>query len=284
MNKRRRRTAVGVLSSLVIVVCAWLLTNALLDRQEAALFARTGSISVPEVSWTRRGPQDDRNSDQNLDAVKLEERLMVKILENWNAPASYARPHEPVEGQLNIEQAVTMARVGLSHFAAQGIVSSELLEDDFSRINASLWENRPAMMENQSSMQVRIGMELPPEYSYWVVTFDNTKMGARLTLNAVTGEIWRADVFLYQAGTMPADLDVVEMTEVYAAYLGLEGEDCIIYDQTRAIKGFGRNMLSVIAEKKKAAGYGGVSLYLSEFRSATRGLDKTMEIVVELND
>jgi len=285
MNKQGIYTAVGVAFSLVIALCGWILTNTLLDRQEAMLLVATGNIHVPSVLEATAGTGKETNSSSNPNTAKLKEEVMAKILANWDAPGGNVRPHEPVEGQLNMEQALTAAETGLSYFSTHGIIPLELLEDEFTRTNASLWENRPAMKGNQPNMRVRVSTKLPPEYSYWAITFDNEKISIRLTLNAVTGAIWRADVFSYQAGTILTELDVVEMIEIYAAYLGLDGGDSLtfIVNETWAVKGFAGNIIGVTAVKsEKGAGdpksYSGISLYLSESGPPARGEDIAVEI------
>ncbi|NLK51591.1 MAG: hypothetical protein GX295_03980 [Syntrophomonadaceae bacterium] len=290
MNKQDIYTTVGVAFSLMIAFCGWILTNTLLDKQETVLLSVTGSIHAPSVLGTTAGTGNDANSNSTpkikteliTDETKLEEGVMAKILANWNAPKSHARPHEPVEGQLSMEQAITAAKNGLSHFNTHGIIPPELLKDEFTRTNASLWENQPAIKENQSDTRVKVSMELPPEYSYWAITFGNEKMSVQLTLNAVTGAIWRADIFSYQAGTIFANLDVVEMVEIYAAYLGLNGGDSLSFNETWASKGFAGDIISVTATKNETGvdstkSYSGISLYLSEFGRSAR----YMNIVVE---
>lgn len=283
MNKQGIYTAVGITLSLMIAFGGWILTNTLLDKQETVLLSKTGSIYVPAGLKTTAGSANDANS--NLppktktellpNETKLEEGVMAKILANWNAPQSYARPHDPVEGQLNMEQAITAAKNGLSYFSTQGIIPPELLENEFTRTKASLWENHPAFKENPSDPRVRVSIELPPAYSYWVITFDNEKLNVRLMLNAVTGAIWRADIVSYQAETTFTDLDVVEMIEIYAAYLGLDGGGTLNFNETWASKGFAGDIISVTAIKKGtgvggAESYNGISLYLSEFGRPAR--------------
>lgn len=280
MNKQGIYTAVGIAFSLMIAFGGWILTNTLLDKQETVLLSKTGSIYVPAGLKTMAGSANDANS--NLppktktellpNETKLEEGVMAKILANWNAPQSYARPHDPVEGQFSMEQAITAAKNGLSHFSTQGIIPPVLLENEFTRTKASLWENHPAFKENPSDPRVKVSTELPPAYSYWVITFDNEKLNVRLMLNAVTGAIWRADIVSYQAGTTLTDLDVVEMIEIYAAYLGLDGGATLNFNETWASKGFAGDIISVTAIKGvgSAEGYYGISLYLSEFGRPAR--------------
>jgi len=240
MNKHVIYTAAGVMFSLTIAFCGWILTNTLLDGQETMLLAATGSFHDPSAN--------DETMTANTD-LKLEAEEIAKILGNWNTLGSYTRPHEPVEGQLNMEQAITAAKDGLSYLSKQGIIPKEFLEEKFNRTNASLCQNQPATMDGNKSSYTMVKVELPPEYSYWDITFDNKKVGVQLTLNAVTGKMWKVHIVSYQDMDTFNNLDLEDLIKMYAAYLGLEGGDSLSVSETMASKGFEGDIISIVAVK-----------------------------------
>jgi hypothetical protein len=173
---------------------------------------------------------------------------MAKILRNWNAQGSYARPHEPVKGQLNMEQAINEAKNGLTYLSRKGVIPKNMLEEGFIHTNASLLENRPTFGKGKSYVTDK--EELPPEYSYWNITFDNEKIAVQITLNAVTGKMWRVDINSYQDMGMFSNQDLRNIIEIYADYLGLEGGDTLNVSDNIASKGFAGDVIRIVAVKK----------------------------------
>lgn len=278
MSKQGVYTTAGVALAIMIGFCGWLLTNSLLDRQEALMLATTGSIRIAPLAYSSSNP--------NVETAPITAEMMAQILQNWNEPGSLMRLHEPVEGQLGMEQAIAAAETGLSYFSTHGIIPPELLENEFTRITASLCENQPAVKADPQKYVI-VTKQLHPEYSYWRIFFFNEKVSAQLTLNAVTGKIWRADIFSYQAGTTVFnDLNVLEMMKNYAAYLELDGGDygdSLDFNETWASEGFAGDRISVTAQKNETGtgsnkSYNGISLYLSEFGRPVKFRDITVAI------
>lgn len=206
----------------------------MLDRQESKLFAITGKISVPPAKEVEVAePQK-----------KLDEETMVKILENWNDSRGYVRPQEPVEGQLSMEQTLEAAEAGLSYFEDRGIIPEDLIKDGFTSISAALYEN-------QSNEE--ISEKLPPEYSYWTINFRDQRASGRLTLNAVTGEIWSADIHIPRENVPFSQLDAKAMLDIYIDYLGLSGGDSLKFDENYASKSFGGSNFIVLLRKNEGS-------------------------------
>lgn len=270
MNKQGILTILGVIFSLIIVFLGWILTNMLLDKQDIDILATTGRVYPPTAS-ERKGQRIDEKSDVNIDTItdsviageKLDKNSIInmsKILVNWNNPEGYAKPHEPMKGQLNMEQALAMAEAGLSYFSIHGIIPEELLQDEFTEIDASLCVNLP---------RKGVVAEFPPEYSYWIIGLSNEKMNVRLKINAVTGAMWDIGVYSMKEEIQLTSLNAIEILDIYTKYLGLEDEDSVRYNEALATKGFFGNVLQVTAVKKGNAAYKEMD-YISLSISSTR--------------
>ncbi len=237
MNRHGIFSALGIVLSLAIAFIGWILVNTLLDRQETRLLA-AGSFNDSSTNAETVATNAE---------VKLEEEVMEKILRNWNVQGSYARPHEPVKGQLNMEQAINEAKNGLAYLSRKGVIPKDILEEGFVHTKASLLENMPNIEKYKN---IKNKEELSPEYSYWNITFDNEKIGIQMTLNAVTGKMWRVDINSYHFVDMFNNQDLRNLIEIYEDYLGLEGGDTLNVSDNMASKGFAGDIIRIVVIKK----------------------------------
>ena len=243
MNKRTLYTVMGVALSFAIAVGGWSLTESLIKRKSNALLSATGvtQIYLPPEEVPAALPV-------------LSEPEIASILRNWESPGSVIT-HEPVEGQISMEQAITEARAGLALLAGQGLQIGVLL-DYSARVAAYLGHN---ILEGQT------GQPIDPAYSYWLVTFANEELRAALVINAVTGQVWN---MLVASPSLKVELDVVAVDQILSAYLSyLE----LTGDEKQGL-GFDRNTL------KGYVSVGGGSLY-AFFESVGRATqDKLIDV------
>lgn len=236
MNRHGIFSALGIVLSLAIAFLGWILVNTLLNRQETMLLT-AGSFNDSSTNAEALATNAE---------VRLEEEVMAKILTNWNTFGSNARPHEPVNGQLNMEQAITEANNGLAYLSRKGVIPKDILEEGFVRTKASLMENLPTIDKYTNIVDKK---ELPPEYSYWNISFSNEKIDIMVTLNAVTGKMWSVDINSYQVLDMFNNIDLKNLIEIYADYLGLEGGDTLNISDNVASKGFAGDIIRIVAVK-----------------------------------
>lgn len=236
MNRQRIFSALGIILSLAIAFLGWILVNTMLNRQETMILT-AGSFNDPSTN--------NEALAENA-KVRLEEEVMKKILTNWHTLGSNARPHEPVNGQLNMEQAISEANNGLTYLSRKGVIPKDMLEGGFVRTKASLMENLPTI---DKYTNIANKEELPPEYSYWNITFSNEKIDIMITLNAVTGKMWSVDINSYQVTDMFNNIDLKNLIEIYAEYLGLEGGDTLNIGDNVASKGFAGDTIRIVAVK-----------------------------------
>lgn len=218
LSKRNLYTAMGIALSFVIAIGGWALTSKLIDGKADALLSVTGSVKVPVVASTDTGKEPDESGGESPHVLpRLTATEISAVLQNWKAAGS-ERPHEPTDGQLSMEQAIEAGKAGLSYFCEQGVIPTELLELEYDKINAYLYENQPRGQETGS---------LDPFYSYWTVSLTNGRMSALLTINAVTGQIWKAEIASTISSVNFNEVQAEHMLDVFTSYLDLGDGDLI---------------------------------------------------------
>lgn len=187
--KQNFYTAIGIALSFLIAFGGWIVTRELLDKKEKALFAVTGSIQVNTPIITAAETSKNQDGEESIEteyiSPKLTDSQITSVLQNWENDG-VERPHEPMVGQLNMEQAIEAAKDGLKFFYEQGFIP-ENFHDEYNKINANLCVKQLGDQRTQT---------FEPYYSYWTVLLTGDKTNSQLIINAVTGQIWRADVTL----------------------------------------------------------------------------------------
>lgn len=217
MIKQKLLTFLGIFLSLAIAAGGWFLTSALIDMRSDALFSASGvaqmtapddvsySLLTPQPSPSPTPPSEDvpqelepSDSPEFEDVTALpvdssHEKLpvlseadMLSILKNWQEPG-YERTHEPVAGQIDMEQAIERARAGLMFICDMGIAPVEDFE--YYRTFAYLCQNIPLGLSREDD-----GQFFDAIYSYWHVDFTGENMNSTFIVNAVTGQVWKSSI------------------------------------------------------------------------------------------
>ena len=180
MNKKNVLTAVGIILSFVIAVGGWIMTSELIDMESDRLLSGTRSflVNIPPIEAIYM----DEEGDYPSIIFGLTDDEIVSILRNWELTDN-RRPHEPAAGQIDMETAIISARTGVNFLFEYNILSDRLRA--FDHTEAFLSQNIP-----------RGGEFLPLRYSYWTVRFSNSDIEVLMTINAVTGQVWKIEVAL----------------------------------------------------------------------------------------
>ena len=194
--KRNLYTGMGIVLSFSIAIGGWALTSMLIDNKSDALMSMTGYVTVNPPPITTPSQTDDDPAD-GLPAEwpRLTEVEMARILINWES-TGHERPHEPMEGQLNMEQAIDAADACLAEWGKTGLLPVEW--ETYESVRASLCQNLP---EGRRDM-------LDPVYSYWIISLANQDTRTVLTINAVTGQIWKASLSFAQMRVPLKEVDI----------------------------------------------------------------------------
>jgi len=178
MNKRNVFTAMGIVFSFVIAVGGWALTSMLINTKSDALMSGTGYVTVnPPPVTTPQTPKEDPHDSER----RLTEAEMARVLFNWESDG-LEQPHEPMEGQLTMEQAIDASRAVLIEWGEAGIIPAGW--ERYENVRAWLCQILPNGRRDL----------LDPVFSYWTVSLASQDTRAVLTVNAVTGRIWKANL------------------------------------------------------------------------------------------
>ncbi len=235
MRKQRILSAIAAIFSVFIVCGGWLLTNALMDRQQFNLINTVRSVKVKE------SPED--NQDGEADRIILSTKEIADILKVWrNEKTGYY--HDPVEGQLTMEEAIKAASSGLYYFCNKGVLPSQILEGDFNQTNAFLYDIQ--------TTPTREGVEPAPRpaYSFWSVSLANQKIIVDLTLNAQTGQIWMANITSTSDEINLNKISAIDLLQKYESYLSLSNGNHIESNENYAASSYYNDLIGLVVYKK----------------------------------
>lgn len=238
MIKQRILSVVAAVLSLLIVFMGWLLTNDLLNRQHLNLMNRVNSISVKEVSENELSVEPAK--------VTLNSQEISNILKVMHS-GSKKHYHDPYDEQLTMEEAIKAANSGLSYFCDKGVLSKEFLKSGFTRTNAFLYDLQSV---GQIPKPVGTGTLPDPAYSFWSINLSNHNISVNLTLNALTGQIWMADISSSSINVNFDSIKVLDILEQYEAYLGLTSSAELRSDEAYAFKSYENNQIGITIHKR----------------------------------
>ncbi|MDR1130907.1 MAG: hypothetical protein LBL15_00620 [Oscillospiraceae bacterium] len=245
MRKQNVLTILGIALSFVIAIGGWAVTSMLIDLKSDALLSAGGLTPVYAPAATSSGHTKlDDNPNIMGEDISGERSIfsaieISRILSNWESRAN-EQPHEPMEGQITMEQAIAIGQKGLSYFYDQGIIPAQLLE--YSKTDAYLCQRQPSG---------GAGKMLSPDYSYWGLSFSGENGSVRFSINAMTGQIWKADLGINSSETVLTEavkkIKAEQMLDVFTAYLGLTGSGSYSTDGLTASESFADGMLYAVA-------------------------------------
>ena len=232
INKRNLYTAAGIVLSLLMVFGGWELTRGLIDKKERELFAVVGSVRTDPPVALPASKSETPDVFPTLTGAEI-----AAVLSHWVSEGR-ERPHEPMEGQLTMEQAIKAAEEGLAFFIEQEVLPSQMYQQGYGRTaSAKLCVNQPYHQTDQN---------LAPYYSYWVVSFPNEQYSLLLRMNAVTGQIWSLS-YAYPEESISAD-EAERILDVFISYLGMESQGVLNRIPYIVSKGLYDNAFSAAAD------------------------------------
>lgn len=173
--------------------------NLILRAREHQLLSEHGEIMAEtEISeWQKRA---------NISIAQMEE-----VVSSWGESKMIA--HNPVNKQISMEEAVKAGKVWLTRMGFIGYKWDEEEKTPISSVYAILGAQKELE-------EVRI----EPYYSFWKVNISGQSLGAVLYVNAVTAQVWWAELTLYE--DLPKELpywklkDVIEFSGLEPYYKG----------------------------------------------------------------
>lgn len=186
MNKEKIYTRMVFALSLTVIIAGWFFTKGMVRRNEEIILAREGELYVgssnPDIlDGNHNSVFGEPHKENAYVDYSLSEEEMGKILAAWELGGKEI-PLEPIHGQLNMEDAIEAGENWIQIMSENGIVPSELTESDYDTVSAKLL-----------SLESRTGID-KIILSYWSVQYTKGDTVILLTIHAVSGEIWRADI------------------------------------------------------------------------------------------
>ena len=178
MNRRITYTAAGIILSFTIAIGGWAIATRLIDMESERLLSAITHFSV-DIPVAEPLIVNIENGDPDIHFGLTDDEI-VSILQNWEL-SQYRRPHEPAPGQIDMNTAIIVGRMGVSFLVEQNILPADSVT--FDNTGAFLSQNVP-----------RAERFLPLRYSYWTVFFGSNDLAVNMTINAVTGQIWEIEL------------------------------------------------------------------------------------------
>lgn len=202
----------GVLCALAIAFSGLFLVQGRLLGEQDKLLAGGGLVELPQIETAGAVEVGDAFV---LNQLAEEELLqLVYSLEQKGE----VRPHEPLQGQLTMIQAMDCGEVWLEEFFLPHFGLNDLFSGEY-KISCYLWTPETAGQD----------MEAAPWFSCWTVSVSNRNIDASLTLSAVSGQVLDASVSC-SAPVPYQDRDsLMTLLEDYAFSFGLEEDYTLIY-------------------------------------------------------
>jgi len=217
-----RGAAVNVLGILLAFGVAFggvFLVQEGLARETAGLLQEGGEVLVPVRSEASEASGVPGADCEEAPKKLTEEELLAAVGGLKGTEESY--PHEPLQGQLSMAQAIEGGREWLEDFFLPHLeMSGDVLRE--CRINCYLWTRQ---VYSGTGGQVEDGL-----ISYWTVGLDGQELDAGLVLNAVSGQVLEASVTVRSPVEYQARDSMAALLLDYAESFGTT-EDYVIIDE-----------------------------------------------------
>lgn len=208
--KKYKYTFISLMSAVLFIIGSMAAANCILRLRETRLLTERGGIKVelPVREWG--GGENSDESVNGIDTNDKKNSLSVKQIEeavkSWNNRTGVTL-HEQVAGQISMEEAIEKGKKWLAEMEIGGVKEAV----SFS-ISAELGVGR----QNEDTG------EREAYFSFWTVTYSNQSMNAVLYLNAVTGNVWGAEIKLYEEQTNKSSDDRLQL---FVKLAGLQAAD-----------------------------------------------------------
>lgn len=185
MISRYKYTFASLLFAVLFVFGSMAAMNYILSIRETRLLTESGRVEMesPVRAWENwqndeESPVSDIGSERHI----LNTQQVEDAVKCWNNRTSIIL-HDPVEGQISMEEAVKAGEAWLSEMKI-----GEGTDALSYAINAELGVG--GQIEDA-------GEKLEAYYSFWTVQYSGKSMRAILYINAVTGKVWGAEITSY---------------------------------------------------------------------------------------
>lgn len=213
MNKKYLYTLFSLGIAAIFLFGSMKMMLSLLSMREADLLSEEGKVIIesPVRAW---GENEKENFDETTEKYVLTMEQIEAAVNSWNN-REWETIHNPVDGQLSLENAI---EEGKSWLIDMGIFTEE--SEDFA-VNATLG------LGNQKKLS---DVQVEPFYSFWTVEFTSQSKRIILYINAVSGNVYGAEIILYDN---LQDAYSYETLELFVESSDLNGTELVIYEDKK---------------------------------------------------
>lgn len=214
MNKSYKYTLLTLFLAIIFAIGSMEGMSIILRIRERWFLSESGRVvmEAPVRAWQEQDSSiEGENKDSSIkEGYALTAEQMEEVIRQWDGRMAVA-VHNPVNGQISMAEAVKAGVEWLAEMGMEGNVQEKDMESNF--MNAMLG----VAVQNPSAEA-----PLEPYYSYWIMQFSDQSMKAVLYLNAVTGQVWSAEIILLE--DLPEEIPY-EKLNLFAELSGLQISD-----------------------------------------------------------
>lgn len=203
MNKSRLANCLGIMLAFGIALGGLFFVRNMLEESKEVMLSQKGQVEVARLFPEAHASRQER--------AFLTGNELFQIINNMESDKE-EYPHEPIEGQLSMEQAVERSKEWVEELCTQYLNAETLLPAEYKKITASLCiKPEEGGMDGHSYL-----------YSYWRITLTGEHMEAELLLNAVTGLALDTAIYSRLPEISFEQINVEELLTVYVDGFGFE--------------------------------------------------------------
>lgn len=199
MKKTYKYTILTLLLALLFVFGSMIGMNFILRIKEGQLLSESGKaiVEAPVRAWQKEenGEESGKEKEENMQTADtggytLTTGQIEEVLERYQK-SSIEVAHSPVAGQISMEEAIEAGKEWLTDMGIEMGVEIEEQGNDKEVFSVSARLVSPIQEDYPS-------VPLEPYYSRWFVRISDNSKAASLYINAVTGQVWNADIIFYE--------------------------------------------------------------------------------------
>lgn len=187
MKKTYKYTVLTVVLAIVFSFGSMAGMNLILKARERQLLTKSGRSVMEVPVQTNVGQEKDQNFNKDRGTLTIEQ--IEKVVSLWDEPDEVV-VHNPADGQISMGEAI---RAGQEWLINMGMEVERKDNDEvhqYATLSTAVRESSEEEDDNQD-------VQTAPYNSFWRVQFYSSSLEAYLYVNAVTGQVWSADIILY---------------------------------------------------------------------------------------
>lgn len=189
----------GIFLAFVIAIGGLFIMQGMIHERGDALLSESGSVKAAPIV-----DDADRNTD-DAEPTTLSQMEIIQILHSLESKET-EQPHEPMQGQISMENAIEQAKEWTNHFYTQYLDEETTDTLNYIKINSKLCIKQNSEIVGNSSEVLN---------SYWTVILETDEIRTEIVMNAVTAQVFRATVTSSSAAYDFSKIDLERLLEDY---------------------------------------------------------------------